>query len=152
MYILRATPPAAGPLCDEPTVELHDRQDLQNWQDLKICCCVAKTDAILDLKCVLLTLFSWFFTLGTHFLDSGSLFLRSRGPQGQQRGYIRIQGSIFIDFWWILGPSFGLVLEQFAHFWEIWGTQIPASVFRLLFSTFLYGFFVEIWWSDVLKT
>ena len=61
-YILRATPSAAGPLCDWPTVGLHDRQDLQNWQDLKTCCC---------------SFSSWghiFETSGHHFC----LFLRLR--------------------------------------------------------------------------
>ena len=45
--------PAAGPFCDQSTVELHDWQDLQNWQDWKTCCCITKWNAMLGLKCVL---------------------------------------------------------------------------------------------------
>ena len=79
-----------------------------------------------------------FETPGHHFCDPGASRVST--------------DAIFIDFCWILGRSFGHVLEQLAHFSKIWGTRIPASVFRLLFSTFLDGNLVEIWWSDVLKT
>ena len=50
----------------------------------------------------------------------------SRGPRGHPTGHLGVQTRIFIDFGWILGPSWDPLWGHFGDIFVIWGTKVTV--------------------------
>ena len=58
--------------------------------------------------------------LGAPFWHPGVPFWGYGGPAGHPIGHLWIHTSIFIDFWWILGPSWNPLWGHFGDFFRVW--------------------------------
>ena len=63
----------------------------------------------------------------------------SMGPQGHQRGHLGVQGWIFIDFWWILRPSWESILISLLVFFRFGVTNLQCQFWGVFFSGFGWG-------------
>ena len=68
------------------------------------------------------------------FWHPGVPFGRSRGTRGYPTGHLGVQIWIFIDFGWILGPSWDPLWGHLGDFFILWGSKVAVWVPEWVFQ------------------